>query len=118
MLDVRGSIKNLQWNTEHHFLHLKAQHEYIPIWGVQFELGYSDFRTIQLALQLATKKDLLQRFTEAYDEVYQYEYAFVKGGLTGFNQEFGEKIPAYQAAHEKLLAVLAEMLALQSTDVN
>jgi hypothetical protein len=39
-------------------------------WAVQFELAYTDFRTIQLALQLAQDQhDLLVRFTGVYDTV-------------------------------------------------
>lgn len=113
MLDVRGSIENLAWNTEHHFLHIKTQHPFIRIWAVQFELGYSDFRTIQLALQLAEKTDLLKRFTTAYNEVYQYEYAFVKGDIEGFNETYGDKIDDYMTAHQELLASIEEIKTFQ-----
>ncbi|MEO1768677.1 hypothetical protein [Candidatus Enterococcus ferrettii] len=113
MLDVLGAIKNLSWNTEHHFLHIKNQHEFMRIWAVQFELGYTDFRTIQLALQLDQQTDLLKQFTQAYDAVYQYEYSFVKGGLDGFNQQFGDQIDQYDQAHQELLAVLQKIMKLQ-----
>lgn len=113
MLDVLGAIKNLTWNTEHHFLHIKNQHEFMRIWAVQFELGYTDFRTIQLALQLDQQTELLKQFTRAYDAVYQYEYSFVKGGLDGFNQEFGDQIDQYDQAHQELLAALQKIAALQ-----
>lgn len=113
MLDVLGSIKNLTWNTEHHFLHLKNQHEFMRIWAVQFELGYTDFRTIQLALQLDQQTELLKQFTKAYDAVYPYEYAFVKGGLEGFNQAYGDQMDQYDQAHQTLLAVLQKITEFQ-----
>lgn len=90
MLDVIGSIKNLQETTEHHFLHIKNQHDFIRIWAIQFEIAYTDFRVIQLALQLANEGSLLSEFTQAYQAVYQFEYAFAEGGLPVFNQQFGK----------------------------
>lgn len=113
MLDVLGTINNLRWTTEHHFLHIKNQHEFMRIWAVQFELAYTDFRVIQMALQLDKQTALLQRFTKAYDAVYQYEYEFVKGGLEGFNQQFGNQIEAYGDAQQRLLAILDELLQQQ-----
>ncbi|OJG62992.1 hypothetical protein RV07_GL001132 [Enterococcus malodoratus] len=113
MLDVLGAIKNLTWTTEHHFLHIKNQHEFIRIWAIQFELAYTDFRVIQMALQLDSQTELLQRFTKAYDAVYQYEYAFVKGGLEEFNQQFGDQLDSYDEAHQTLLTVLDELMKQQ-----
>ncbi|OJG42555.1 hypothetical protein RV02_GL003561 [Enterococcus gilvus] len=113
MLDVLGAIKNLQWTAEHHFLHIKNQHDFIRIWAIQFELAYTDFRVIQLALQLDAQTELLQQFTKAYDAVYRYEYAFAKGGLEGFNQEFGDQMGTYEEAHDNFLTVLAALAKLQ-----
>lgn len=113
MLDVIGAVKNLSWTTEHHFLHIKNQHEFMRIWAVQFELAYTDFRVIQMALQLDSQTELLQRFTKAYDAVYQYEYAFVKDGLEGFNQQFGDQVDQYETAQQQLLAILAELMQQQ-----
>lgn len=113
MLDVLGAINNLRWTTEHHFLHIKNQHEFMRIWAVQFELAYTDFRVIQMALQLDKQTTLLQRFIKAYDAVYQHEYEFVKGGLEGFNQQFGNQIEAYDEAQQRLLAILDELLQQQ-----
>ncbi|MDR1087688.1 MAG: hypothetical protein LBL23_00095 [Coriobacteriales bacterium] len=113
MLDVRGSIANLKWNTEHHYLHIKNQHDFVRIWAIQFELGYSDFRTVQMALQLTGRSEMLKDFTKAYDAVYRYEYAFVQGGLEGFNQQFGTEIDAYDKAHQSFLAVLDELSKTQ-----
>lgn len=53
MLDVSDSLDRLAWTTEHHYRHIAAQHDFMRAWAVQFELAYTDFRTIQLALQLA-----------------------------------------------------------------
>lgn len=62
-------------------------------WAVQFELAYTDFRTIQLALQLAQDQhDLLVRFTGVYDTVYQYEYEFAANGLAAFNAKYGRSV--------------------------
>jgi hypothetical protein len=52
MLDVIGAVKNLQWTTEHHYLHIRNQHDFMRAWAVQFELAYTDFRIIQMALQI------------------------------------------------------------------
>ncbi|MDT2661504.1 hypothetical protein P7E02_16635 [Enterococcus hulanensis] len=113
MLDVIGAIKNLTWTTEHHFLHIKNQHDFIRIWAIQFELSYTDFRVIQLALQLDSQIEFLQRFTKAYDAVYQYEYTFAKDGLNGFNQQFGNQIDSYDEAQQNLLAILDELMQQQ-----
>lgn len=83
------------------------------IWAVQFELAYTDFRVIQMALQLDSQTELLQRFTKTYDAVYQYEYAFVKDGLEGFNQQFGDQVDQYETAQQQLLAILAELMQQQ-----
>ncbi|MCI1902500.1 MAG: hypothetical protein LKJ03_00295 [Enterococcaceae bacterium] len=109
MLDVIGSIKNLNDTAARHFLHIKNQHDFIRIWAIQFEIAYTDFRVIQMALQLAGKMELLKKFTKRYQAVYEFEYAFAKGGLTGFNQEFGTKIAEYGAAQQKLADVLDEI---------
>ncbi|MFR0554695.1 hypothetical protein ACLUXD_08660, partial [Loigolactobacillus coryniformis subsp. coryniformis] len=70
MLDVSDSLDRLAWTTEHHYRHIAAQHDFMRAWAVQFELAYTDFRTIQLALQLAQDQhDLLVRFTGVYDTV-------------------------------------------------
>lgn len=113
MLDVLGAINNLTWTTEHHFLHIKNRHEFMRIWAVQFELAYTDFRVIQIALQLAAQTELLQRFTQAYDAVYRYEYAFVKGGLAEFEQAFGDQMGNYDQAKQNLLSILAELTTQQ-----
>lgn len=41
MLDVIKSLDRLTWNTQHHFAHIEAQHDFIRAWAIQFELGYT-----------------------------------------------------------------------------
>lgn len=106
MLDVIGSIKNLQETTERHFLHIKNQHDFIRIWAIQFEIAYTDFRVIQMALQLANEGTLLSEFTQAYQAVYQFEYAFAEGGLPVFNQQFGKQMSEYEHVKNHLRDVL------------
>ncbi|MFZ2353055.1 hypothetical protein [Paucilactobacillus nenjiangensis] len=113
MLDVTGSISNLQWTTEHHFLHIQARHEFMRAIAVQFELAYSDFRAIQMALQLDNQTDLLEKVTAQYNEVFQYEMAFVRGGLDEFDNQFKGKIDQYQTSQASLLATLNDILKLQ-----
>ena len=114
MLKIDDSIARLAWNTEHHFLHIQAQHDFMRAWAIQFELGYTDLRMIQFALQLAdpSQPELLTQLTTAYQQVYQYEYAFVAGGLEGFNQQFGNQMADYAKAEKKLLQVLDQIKAL------
>ncbi|WP_203650766.1 hypothetical protein [Secundilactobacillus yichangensis] len=116
MLKIDDSIARLAWNTEHHFLHIQAQHAFIRAWAIQFELGYTDLRMIQFALQLAdpAQLELLAELTAAYQKVYQYEYAFVAGGLDGFNQQFGDQIDDYEQAEKQLLSVLDQIKALSA----
>lgn len=118
MLDITDSIKRLQWTTEHHFLHIQAQHEFMRAWAIQFELAYTDMRVVQMTLQMGISKhaDILKQFTAAYEQVYQYEYAFVAGGLDGFNQQFGDKMADYEQAEKNLLASLAEIQKLAEDD--
>ena len=63
MLDVKDSVNRLAWTTEHHFLHIQARHDFMRAWAVQFEMAYTDFRVIQMALQLGGEQyhDLLKR---------------------------------------------------------
>jgi hypothetical protein len=113
MLDVIGSIKNLQWTTEHHFMHIKARHEFMRAIAVQFELAYTDFRTIQLALQLAGEKELLSQFTTQYDAVFQYEMSFTRGGLDEFDKQFPKGIADYDTAQADLINTLNTIMSKQ-----
>jgi hypothetical protein len=113
-MDVTDSIKRLRWTVEHHFLHIQAQHEFMRAWAIQFELAYTDFRVVQMALQLSgeAQHPLLREFSQAYEDVYQYEYQFVEGGLAGFNAKFGDHIADYQQAQTKLLAIIDQVDAV------
>ena len=99
MLDVKDSVNRLAWTTEHHFLHIQARHDFMRAWAVQFEMAYTDFRVIQMALQLGGEQyhDLLKRFAAAYEAVYAYEYAFAD----------------YHTAEQTLLKIIDEITALQ-----
>lgn len=114
MLDVSDSLDQLAWTTEHHYRHIAAQHDFMRAWAVQFELAYTDFRTIQLALQLAQDQhDLLVRFTGVYDTVYQYEYEFAANGLAAFNAKYGDQLEPYRLAAEHLSQIIGEIRAIK-----
>ncbi|WP_137596650.1 hypothetical protein [Paucilactobacillus kaifaensis] len=113
MLDVKNSLERLNWNTEHHYEHIAAKHDFIRAWAIQFELGYTDFRVIQMALQLADEHELLTRFTTTYDKVYDYEYEFATQGLNGFLDKFGDQIDDYRHQKDQLLALIKEVQGLQ-----
>ncbi|MBZ2201761.1 hypothetical protein CLI91_10470 [Lentilactobacillus hilgardii] len=113
MLDVKKSLDRLTWNTQHHYAHIEAQHDFIRAWAVQFEMGYTDFRVVQMSLQLdGGQHELLARFAAAYEKVYDYEYAFAAGGLEGFNQQYGDKIADYKQAADDLLKIIDEIRAI------
>ena len=116
MLDVIKSIDNLAWTTEHHFQHIKNQHDFIRAVAFQFELSYTDFCVIQLALQLdPTEMDLLKRFSAAYEnEVYPFESEFAFYGLDAFNEKYGEQIDQYEQGVQKLLVILDEIKNVNS----
>ncbi|AQW20720.1 hypothetical protein PL11_001705 [Lentilactobacillus curieae] len=119
MLDVKDSIEKLSWSVNHHFLHIKAQHDFIRAVAVQFELAYTDFRTIQMALQLAGEEQhsLLASFTKAYDDVYAYESVFAMRGLDEFNSEFPDKIEDYQQKVDKFNEELDKVRELQKNNL-
>ncbi|KRM10288.1 hypothetical protein FD16_GL001219 [Paucilactobacillus suebicus DSM 5007 = KCTC 3549] len=83
---------------------------------MQFELAYSDFRVIQLALQLDGQKDLLSKFTSQYNDIYKYEMAFVRGGMAEFDNQFEGQIDDYQKAEQSLLETLKEIRQTQPED--
>ncbi len=114
MLDVKNSIERLSWTVEHHFLHIQAQHDFMRAWAIQFELAYTDFRVIQMALQLSGDEhhELLAKFSAAYEKVFNYEYAFVAGGLEGFNEKYGQELDQYEQAEKETLALIDEISAL------
>lgn len=116
MLDVTDSLKRLRWTADHHFLHIQARHAFMRAWAIQFELAYTDFRTIQLALQLSGEQqhELLTQFAQAYENVYQYEYAFATDGLDGFDAQFSDQLPAYEAAVKQLDQILDKIEAVEN----
>ncbi|MCI2172337.1 hypothetical protein [Schleiferilactobacillus perolens] len=116
MLDVKNSIDRLSWTVDHHFLHIKNQHDFMRAWAVQFELAYTDFRVIQMALQLSGEENhpLLARFAANYEAIFQYEYEFAGNGLEGFNAKFGpSEIPKYEALVKEFDGIIKEIQALQ-----
>ncbi|KRM76605.1 glycoside hydrolase domain-containing protein [Secundilactobacillus collinoides] len=116
MLDVKNSIERLSWTVEHHFLHIQAQHDFMRAWAIQFELAYTDFRVIQMALQLSGDEhhELLAKFSAAYEKVFNYEYAFVAGGLEGFNEKYGQELDQYEQAEKETLALIDEISAIDN----
>ncbi|WP_268913524.1 hypothetical protein [Lentilactobacillus sp. SPB1-3] len=115
MLDVKDSIDKLSWSVNHHFLHIQAQHDFIRAVAVQFELAYTDFRAIQMALQLAGEEyhSLLADFAKAYEDVYAYESVFAMRGLDEFNSEFPNSIDDYKQKVDHFNDVLDKIKALQ-----
>ena len=115
MLDVKGSIKNLSSTTESHFDYVQKQESFTRAFPIHFELAYSDFRVIEMALQLTGEQNhaLLAQFAAAYEDVYQYEDAYASGGLEGFNRQFGNKIDDYKQAKDNLLAIIQKINQLQ-----
>lgn len=114
MIDVENSIKNLAWTVEHHYQHILNQHEFMRRIAVQFELSYTDFRVIQLALQLSGEKNhqLLADFSSAYEQVYKYESVFSMDGLEAFNEEYGNEIDEYRIQKDNVLRYLEEIKKL------
>lgn len=115
MLDVKDSLVKLQWTVEHHFLHIKNQHPFMRAWAIQYELAYTDFRVIQLALQLAgeDRHQLLADFTTSYDKLHDYEGAFANDGLEGFQAKYGDQLADYAAEVERFGGLLKQVQALQ-----
>lgn len=46
MLDVKKSLDRLTWNTQHHYAHIEAQHDFIRAW--QFSLKWA-IQTFELS---------------------------------------------------------------------
>ncbi|MCY9807387.1 hypothetical protein OXT66_07555 [Lentilactobacillus senioris] len=115
MLDVKGSINNLKTTTEEHFKYIQQQRSFTRAFPIHFELAYTDFRVIEVALQLTSEQNhaLLASFAAAYESVYQYEDAYATGGLEGFNNQFADKLTDYQRAKDNFLAIIEQITKLQ-----
>ncbi len=115
MLDVKGSINNLTTTTEQHFNYIQQQRSFTRAFPIHFELAYTDFRVIEVALQLTGEQNhaLLASFAAAYEAVYQYEDAYATGGLEGFNDKFANNLNDYRQAKAKLLTIIDEINKLQ-----
>ena len=115
MLDVKGSINNLITTTKDHFNYIKQQKSFTRAFPIHFELAYTDFRVIQVALQLTGEQNhaLLASFAAAYKAVYQYENAYATGGLDGFNHQFAGKLADYEQSTNYLLEVIEQISKLQ-----
>lgn len=71
---------------------------------------------IQMALQLSGDEhhELLAKFSAAYEKVFNYEYAFVAGGLEGFNEKYGQELDQYEQAEKETLALIDEISAIDN----
>ncbi|MHC9533493.1 hypothetical protein ACVPPR_08810 [Dellaglioa sp. L3N] len=119
MIDVKDSLDKLQWTAEHHYLHIIAKHDFMRAWAVQFELAYTDFRAIQMALQLSGKQHpTLAKFTDAYDRLYGFEYEFAANGLDAFYSKFTTQkdLDNYEKAKNDLLAQILIIQKLGADD--
>ncbi|GEL15186.1 hypothetical protein [Pediococcus cellicola] len=116
MLDVWGSLKNVQQTVQAHLAWIKARKSFERVFAVDFEMAYSDFRVVQMALQLAGEMALLKRYTTAYSAIYNYEHAYVQGGLEEFNRQYGEKLADYEQTVVTLEQIIKEIGALLPED--
>ena len=106
MMNIKSAVENLQWNAEHHYAHIEAEHDFIRAIAVQFELGYTDFRFIQTALLSADLNEKYKEFTAAYEDFYQYESLFAMRGLEEYQLKYGDKLSEFRQAKDNLLKVL------------
>ena len=118
MLDVKKSIERLQWTVDHHFLHIQAQHPFMRAWAVQFELAYTDFRVIQMALQLSGDENhaLLAEFAKVYEGIFNYEYEFAGNGLDSFNQKYGDEIEQYLQLVKQFDGIIDKIKAIPGAE--
>lgn len=114
MLKIENSIANLRWTTDHHYQHIQNQHPFMRAWAIQFELAYTDFRVIQLALQLDGQAVLLADFAKTYEQIHAFEYEFAANGLEGFNAKFADQMANYATEVEHLGRLLDQISDLQA----
>lgn len=105
--DISSSLENLINTTQHHYAHIAAGHDFMRAWAIQFELAYTDFREVIRDLPAEQVAD----FTQAYQAVFAYEWAFVAGGLAGFQEKFptAADLVAYKEAVDQLVALAAKI---------
>lgn len=111
MLDVKGSIQNLQTTVQNHYNYIKDQKQFTRAFPIEFELAYTDFRAIQMSLQLGGEQNhpLLAQFAATYEDVYKYEYAYATTNLEGFNQQFGNNMSDYESSVNTLETQLQQI---------
>ncbi|MYV06121.1 MULTISPECIES: hypothetical protein [Furfurilactobacillus] len=111
MVDVQDSVNRLMATANDHFTYIQAGHDFIRAWAIQFELAYTDYRTIDLALQFdGTDSNKLRKdFVSAYQAVYRFEYPFAVGGLEQFDEQCENQMPDYEVAVNQLDEVLEKV---------
>ncbi|WP_262316671.1 hypothetical protein [Lacticaseibacillus parakribbianus] len=112
-LEITSSLQNLQRTVNHHFRHIQAAHPFARPIAVQYELAYTDYRVVQLALQLGEQPALNAELTAAYEAVQAFEWPFIAGGPAEFAAQHGEAPAGYAQAVATFDAVCARVAAWQ-----
>ncbi|WP_225049109.1 hypothetical protein [Lacticaseibacillus kribbianus] len=97
-LDRTSALNNQQWTVAHHFDHIRQGHPFARQIAVQYELAHTDFRVLQLILQLEGQPALYADFTAAYEKVQAFEWPFIAGGPEAFSARFGTRLADYHQA--------------------
>ncbi|WP_461225954.1 hypothetical protein [Lacticaseibacillus suihuaensis] len=113
-LEIASSLQNLQWTVDHHLRHIQANHPFARPIAVQYELAYTDYRVVQIALQLGGQPALNAALTAAYQAVQAYEWPFIAGGPAEFAAQHGEDATGYREAVDTFDAVCGQVAAWQS----
>ncbi|WP_179394803.1 hypothetical protein [Lacticaseibacillus absianus] len=113
-LDVAQSIANLKWTVDHHFLHIRDHSPFARAIAVQFELAYTDFRVIEMSLQLRGPEThaVLVDFAQTYTAVQRYEWPFIAGGPEEYYAQHGADFSDYQQQVTHLDDLLDTIAAL------
>ncbi|HAT55552.1 MAG TPA: hypothetical protein DCW31_10025 [Lactobacillus sp.] len=114
MIDIQDSAQQLQKTVNDHFEYIQAGHDFARAFAIQFELTYTDFRMIELGLQLDGKGQatLLNSFKTAYQAVYRFEAPFAFGGLEEFDKQCRDMMVDYELAVKQLNKVLQQVLVI------
>lgn len=61
--------------------------------------------------------DLWDQFTKTFEEISEYELTFIKGGLAGFNEQYGseDQKKHYEATQTAMLLILDKVRFLALT---